>query len=277
MNFLLLTGIPRSGTTLACSLLDRLDGVVCLSEPDEHVKLMRQTGDAAEFAALLRDSIKATRMLLVEGKPTEARRSATGSVLTNYFLEPDRNGRRELAYSIEPRQRPTQPADVLVCSKHNALYTAALPQLVGSVAFRVIAIVRDPVAALRSWRSVQLPISMGRLPAAEKFWPEMRDLCAADIPLLVKQIRIYDLFCRRFIQHREDICVVRYEDLLEDCTPLVAGAGRTMSPAIDDEWRSMVDRKYVQQQADPTLRDAVREACAQKQAGALLSFYPDYG
>lgn len=277
MNFLLVTGIPRSGTTLACALLDRLDAVACLSEPDEHVQLMRQARNAAEFAALLKDSLAQTRTSLIEGKPLVERHKADGAALTNYFSEPDRTGCRKVAYSIEPRQRPRQSTQVLVCSKHNALYTAALPELLGNGAFRIMAIVRDPVAVLRSWRSLNLPINSGRLPAAEKFWPEMRELCAADIPLLVKQIQIYNLFCQRFTDYRQHIRLVRHEDLLDDCTPIAAAAGREMSSEIDRQWRQMVDRKYQQRPAHPTLTDAVRAVCARKEAGALLGFYPEYG
>ena len=53
MSFLLLTGVPRSGTTLAAALLDQLEDTVCLSEPDEHVGLMKQSRDAADFVASL--------------------------------------------------------------------------------------------------------------------------------------------------------------------------------------------------------------------------------
>jgi hypothetical protein len=45
--------------------------------------------------------------------------------------------------------------------KHNALYGVVLPEIVHSGRFRVIVTVRDPVAVLMSWRTLDLPVSRG--------------------------------------------------------------------------------------------------------------------
>ena len=53
MPDLILTGLPRSGTTLAAAIIDQAPDALCLSEPDRHVELMNEAADAENFVARL--------------------------------------------------------------------------------------------------------------------------------------------------------------------------------------------------------------------------------
>lgn len=277
MSFLLLTGIPRSGTTLAAALLDSMDDTVCLSEPDEHVQLMERSQDAAGFAAALHRLLVQTKRDLLQGKTVVDRRQPDGSAVTNYLTGPDAGGNRQTAYVIRAGKPKSLSPNVLVGAKHNALFIAALPELVRTEAFRIIALVRDPVAVLTSWQSVPLPIATGRLPAAERFWPELRELSADTVPLLTKQMRIYDLLCRRFIEHRHKISILKYEDMVSDCTKLADATGRPLSPERQRTWERTISKTAARPGPDSHLYDAVRAACARREVSALLGFYPRYG
>ena len=90
--------------------------------------------------------------------------------------------------------------------------------------FRVIAIIRDPVALMMSWRSLDLPISRGRLPAGERFWLALAELTRADLDLTEKQLRICDLLLSRFEQLADRIAVVPYEEFVTNPARLLAAA-----------------------------------------------------
>ena len=225
MPDLIITGVPRSGTTLAAAIIDQAPNCLCLSEPDGHVDLMREAVSPEDFVAKLCQEFDVVRRTILGGGSVLDRRRADGAPVTDYFSDPRPDGRREPAVTIRSISRPGLSPDFVLGVKHNALYAAVLPEIVRSGRFRVVAIVRDPVAVLMSWRTVDLPISHGRLPAGERFWPELAALGRADLDLTDKQIRICDLLLHRFAQLADRIAVIPYEVFVTDPSLLLAAAG----------------------------------------------------
>jgi hypothetical protein len=221
---LIITGIPRSGTTLAAAIIDQAPDTLCLSEPDRHVDLMREAASAEDFVSSLCNEFDALRQTILAGGPVLDRRHADGALVTNYFTTPLANGHRAAAYTMRGVIRPGLSADFVLGVKHNALYASVLPELVRSGRFRVIAIIRDPVALMMSWRSLDLPISRGRLPAGERFWLALAELTRADLDLTEKQLRICDLLLSRFEQLADRIAVVPYEEFVTNPARLLAAA-----------------------------------------------------
>lgn len=213
MNFGLITGIPRSGTTLAAAILDGCEQTICLSEPDDHVKLSISSRDADEFVSELISLMGESYRTLLDGGAVTDRRHPNGSALTNYFSPIAAGERRAPEFVVMSRSRRGLAPGFLLCSKHNALYTAVLPELVQSGAFKIMAIIRDPLATISSWQSLMLPISSGRLPAGERFWPKLSKITRSKEPLIRKQILIHELFCERYLD-QDNICLLRYEKLL---------------------------------------------------------------
>jgi hypothetical protein len=233
---LIITGAPRSGTSLAASIIDQAPGCLCLSEPESHVQLMQNAISAAEFVAKIGQDFDTVRRSILAGGSVLDRRDTDGAPITNYFTNPGRDGQREALYTIRPITRPRLPADFVLGMKHVALYGAVLPELVQAGRYRLIALVRDPVALLLSWRSLNLPISRGRLPAGERFWPELRSLGEAELELTEKQIRICDLLFGRFLGWAGRVAILRYEHLVADPAILLRAAGVTeigSVPAIE--------------------------------------------
>jgi hypothetical protein len=207
------TGIPRSGTTLACALLDSLDNAVCLSEPDWQDAWPREMQRTA-FAQRLRDDFARVRRVLQAGGEIPDRRLPDGAAITNYFPSAG-DGSRAIAYVVQPLRRAGLDDDFLLGMKQNAHYTCIIEELVGHADFDVIAIVRHPLATIRSWRSAKnLPINDGRLPAAEPLWPELAALKTDTADVLLRQVLIYRMFCERYLALGERVRVVRYEDLV---------------------------------------------------------------
>jgi hypothetical protein len=216
----LITGIPRSGTSLAAALVDSCRNAICLSEPVHHVALMQGAANAGDFVAALSRDFEIMRRRLRDGGTILDRRAPDGGSTTDYFAARGNERRTDVSRLMERRKVGLGP-DFLLAVKHNALFAAALHELAGSGQFALIAIIRDPAHTIASWRSLRLPVSSGRLPAAEKFWPEMAKICTADTDLLDKQIFIYDCFCRRYHALAPLLRVVRYEEFAANYCRLI--------------------------------------------------------
>jgi hypothetical protein len=174
-------------------------------------------------------------------------------------------------------QRSGLSADFVLGVKHNALYSAVLPEIVQSGRFHVIVTVRDPVAVLMSWRTLDLPVSRGRLPAGERFWPALAALGRSDIDLTDKQIRICDLLLCRFGELAERIAVVPYEALVTDPAKLLAAA-RVLHPAPG--WINSIARPMPSDAAGDRqkalLTERIRQLIAAGQLPGIARYYPHY-
>jgi len=221
---ILLTGVPRSGTTLCCQLLGRADDCVALFEPMQ-VDQLPTAHDAAlaridEFLAGSRGS------LLADGSAWS--QQVDGNVPDNPFGErTDASGRR-VREAVRGRIRPGKPlsAGFSLVVKHNAAFTALLPAL--AQRHPTWAVVRNPLAVLASWHSVSLPVSSGRLPAGEHLDPVLAGRLASDGDVVGRQLAILDWFFGRYRDALPRERVIAYENV-------VSSQGRALADAVDIE------------------------------------------
>lgn len=263
---------------MAAAIIDRAPGCLCLSEPETHLALMLEAPSAEDFVARIGQDFDAIRQSVLAGSSVLDRRSEDGAPITNYFADPGPDGKRETGYTIRAITRPGLPADFVLGIKHVALYAAVLPQIVQSGRYRVVALVRDPVSLLMSWQSLDLPISRGRLPAGERFWPELRSLGRAELELSEKQIRICDLLFGRFLRWANRISILRYEELVADPARLLRAAG---IPEVGSPSASAVIERTPPSPAGRDRRigftERVRRLAADGKLPAICECYPDYG
>lgn len=119
--------------------------------------------------------------------------------------------RRQAAQAEVDIDKPLSEGFALLI-KHNALFAALLPQLAHS--FRCIGLVRNPLAVLASWQTVDLPVNRGRIPAGEQFDPGLRGSLDREPDTLARQLTIINWF---FAQYGDGLAVdriLRYEDLI---------------------------------------------------------------
>jgi hypothetical protein len=117
-----------------------------------------------------------------------------------------------------------QNSDFTLVIKHNALFTALLPEL--QTVFPVYGIVRNPLSVLASWNSVALPVNDGRIPAGEMYSPELADLLADTPGRIERQLHILEWFCQNFARDLPNR-ILRYEDFVAD--PAVIGYSLSLS------------------------------------------------
>ena len=209
----LLSGVPRSGTSLCCRLAGNLPDTVALSEPirrkafggmDTPHGACARIGD---FAELARGRILAERRassVQVGGRLDDNR---IASRHTDAGLRRLRGERGEIAID-----KPLS-AHFTLLIKHNALFAALLPRLTES--FSCLALVRNPLSVLASWQTVDLPVHRGRIPAGEELDGDLHRALEREPEVLRRQLVVLDWFFGQFHAHLDPENIIRYEDVVE--------------------------------------------------------------
>lgn len=217
---IVLTGIARSGTTLSCSLLNTLPQCVALHEPMDPSELV---GLAFPDAYLERiASFFATQRASLLSSGTAVSKARGGRVPDNPFesapavagLRPSTVENQEVQFG-----KRLQPGFRLVV-KHPNFFTATLEALL--TRYSCYAIVRNPLAALLSWHSIQAPVNDGRLPFGEAFDAGLKAALSVEPDRLARQVIILRWYFSRYAALLPREHVIRYEDL-------VASGGRALA------------------------------------------------
>lgn len=264
-RYIALTGVPRSGTTLCCHLLGQATNTVALFEPMEVHKLPVDDRAAAldaveNFFDLSRQS------LLAEGR---AWSQQVGGAVPDNPIANRRDGtglrRKEATRGEILVDKPLDDRFTLVV-KHNAAFAALLPDL--GHRFETWAVVRNPLAVLASWHSVDLPVSRGRLPAGERLDSALAASLQATPDLVARQLLILDWFFTKFSESLPAGRVLAYERVVSSGGALLGEALGVALPARGLEARN----------ASPLYDPAQARTLADRllsQGGAWRSFYPE--
>ncbi|ALS99250.1 sulfotransferase family protein [Lacimicrobium alkaliphilum] len=216
----LITGIPRSGTTLCCKLLNQREEVIALHEPINPAAIVKNA-DANMALAYICKQIAGFQHAIENGLPFE-HGDKGGLEIDNPVGQQTSDGIRQVVARRGQVLLPKRvPGSYQLVVKQNALFTALLGQL--SAEFAVTAIVRNPVDVLLSWLTVDLPVNRGRIPAGERFATRLAAELAAEPSRIRRQWRIYKWFMYQF--HQYGLKVLRYEDIL-------ASNGSTLDKAL---------------------------------------------
>ncbi|OIJ18529.1 hypothetical protein BKP45_18975 [Anaerobacillus alkalidiazotrophicus] len=214
-NDLIVTGIQRGGTTLTTALLDSLTNCVCLSEPNWQLDWVNQSNDSNEIVDFLIKDFNKVRTEISNNKPIIDRRKNDGSAITNYY-ERNEEGDPKRIEKIKRTIFKVENNEFLLGMKHPALYTSILPELIEKKHFSIIAIIRHPIPTILSWNSLNLYISRAHVPHGAPFWAELRSIIKSKDKLIDKHVKVYDLVCQRYLALREELHLLKYEDIIQD-------------------------------------------------------------
>ncbi len=206
----LITGIPRSGTSLVCSLLDRQSRWLVVNEPVEVFDLLEQRPDASGLAlmhAQLRERI-------YRGEPI-FNKVVNGKVVSDTVLRDER-----VLYHPELGSN-----DFWLGSKNTLVYTAALP-LIHNLGWPVLATVRHPLDSLASWRNTFDHLREARVDtfavANPSFagWSSSQRVALEEIvrqsDAALRRVLLWRLLVRALLDNAHWLTLWRYEDLTAD-------------------------------------------------------------
>lgn len=200
----LLTGIPRSGTTLACRLLSECPQVVALNEPMDRDKFPAR----AEALSAVDEAFRTFRKSLLRSG-TALARTRDGRITDNAYDHSSGRRQRVVERTEIHFDKPLEAGFTLVL-KHNAEFTLLLPEI--AQGREVFAMIRNPLALLSSWSSVDVPVSRGKVAKSARLLPAFDSALEGIEGLLERQLFILSWY---FGQYRgfPEANVLRYEEL----------------------------------------------------------------
>ncbi len=267
MNVLnvVLTGPPRSGTTLTCHLLNKLPDTVALHEPLKIAGLAKR-GTHAQICEVIADFFLSTRASLhahslahskhIDGKIPD-------NPYANHFGAAEFRERQVTRGEVIIDK--TLSPEFLLALKHPAAFTALLPELIHR--FRCLAIIRNPLAALASWYTVDEPMREGRAPAAERLEPALKKALEHLPDRLDRQLHLLSWYYEKFSRYLKPADLLRYEDLVAtngQALQMLTPHARHLTEALENRNRN---RLY-----DDTLMQTLGERLLQSE-GAYWQYY----
>ena len=201
---ILLSGIPRSGTTLCCHLLNRFENTIALHEPIDPGLFSDDRSEAIEIVRSFALDTRA-QILNLGSAPSKQR---DGQIPDNPVSRVDGNRIETVAVGKVSFNKPLTENFRMVV-KHNALFTALGEEL--RAHFRLFALIRNPLSILASWRSVELPVGEGRLPMGERFSSELSQALSSEGDLLNRQLMILAWFFDSYRKLQPEV-LLTYED-----------------------------------------------------------------
>lgn len=194
-NDICIAGLPRSGTTLLCQLVNRMADGIALHEPLKANKLAKLQ-DRDRILNAIETIFRETRQSILETATFTAKTVRLDDFGTKTY-----------------RIRKPLSADFVLCIKQPAFFSALLPVLPRR--FRCVAVIRNPLAVLCSWNRVEMSVRQGHSPAAEKLDRRLRAELAACEDAIERQLALLNWYFAQFYRLLPPECILRYEEIVE--------------------------------------------------------------
>ena len=211
-----LTGLPRSGTTLACRLLNTLPNTVALHEPISPGRFVGAEDEQAVLEGMEQYFRKMRRM--IRRKRVAVSKNVGGKITDNaYEQTKSGNGLRS-----QTGGKGTEKGKVavekelgrnfLLVIKQPALFSSLLPVL--AKRFPCYAIIRNPLSVLASWNSVDHRVREGHSRGAELYDEVLRGELASTDERVSRQLVLLSWWYERFYTTLDRDHAIPYEELV---------------------------------------------------------------
>lgn len=211
-NNIVLTGVPRSGTTLTCHLLNKLPNTVALHEPIEFREILKfkTHQEISDYVAGVFEEMRTS----IYTHKTAISRQIQGQIPDNNFGEnkdQDSGFRKNLVSIGNVDIENHLESDFLLIIKEPGIFTAILKNLIGR--FPSFAVIRNPLSVLASWNTVPFHVTKGRSPVARL------DIALAQGLAKIKdridrQIYILSWFYEKYRMFLPETSILRYETII---------------------------------------------------------------
>lgn len=252
---IVLTGVPRSGTTLTCHLLNKLPNTVALHEPMT-VRLFADLPNHGAICDQIDNFMNQVRHLALT-KGTVISKHINGQIPDNPIsaTSTETGLRPPLAThgEISIAKKLDENFDLVI--KHPGAFSAVVEGLVDR--FPCYAIVRNPLSILASWNSIAMAHRTGHAPAAERLDQKLAEKLATIEDNTDRQIYLLSWFFDKFLQVLPDTSIIRYENIIASqgraiavITPAAQNlaeplASKNKNPAYDQELFKVLGEKLL--------------------------------
>lgn len=246
----IITGPPRSGTTLVCQLLNLLDNVVALHEP-MNLSMFAQPDNVSKmvdgFFKEMRMEISINKRALSKIKD--------GSIPTNPFNEGTVSRQTIVQKGYFKVNKPLTE-NFKLCIKHNAHFTFALEYLVNK--YPVYVILRNPLSTIASWRSIEAPVSNGKVKVLYHLNPELAERLDLISDILERQVALLEMHYKAYTQWKDHIRFLRYEDIISSggtALSIISKEAETLNQTLENK-NSI--KRYLADQLLERLNDIIK-------------------
>jgi len=185
----LITAIPRSGSSLFVNLINQIPNCVALNE--------------VSYTSMLFSLFRTLRRKIERGEPVVNKYSADGQLATNTIIEDTH---------FEERAMNVQNNNFLLAHKLTTTYLNRLEELVRSN-WRIWVIVRHPLYTLSSWKRCPAHFTITQLNPPHPAFAHI-EFSSDDID--IHRVEVWNHYARRIHNLRDSLEIVRYEDLISD-------------------------------------------------------------
>ncbi len=210
-NDFLITGIPRSGTSLLCNLLHRHKDIVVINEPQEVFSLLQPRKNANEFASYYRR----LRAEIVSGIPVENKLDGAGNVIEDTRLCDER----------VKQVIPISSASFTLGTKNPLAYLARLRWICDNYPeIRIVAMVRHPYDAIASWNKSfdhlklvdcsKIPFSSVEDAGLDAFQKQQLQAIQRTQSLSMRRALLWSYLADLILRDQDRLHLLRYEDLV---------------------------------------------------------------
>ncbi len=204
---IILTGPPRSGTTLACYLLNKAPDTVALHEPMNLRMFPDPEGGLLSIASFFREM---RHSLLTDG--TAVAKVAGDKIPDNPFQQVEGGRRQSIVQKGAVFFDKTLSEDFYLVIKQNAHFTFLLDRL--REQYPCFAVIRNPVSTIASWNTIQAPVARGNLTVLKTLNPGLYEELERIPGLLDRQVRLAHELFACYLQLGEEQ-LIRYEQMAE--------------------------------------------------------------
>ncbi|MCK5855137.1 MAG: sulfotransferase [Sulfurovaceae bacterium] len=214
INDVLLTGIPRSGTSYLCATLHKITNCVAINEP---YKMSIELNKSSEPYAVVKHHLS-TRANIVKKKAVQ-NKLLNGEVIEDTVLV-------EKFESYHPK---VNVPNFLLCSKNTLGYLARLRQLQSMLPeIPIFACVRNPIDTIASWKQSFLHLEQGSFATQHVIgskndvylsaWQKEQVIAITKEPRVAyRRAMLWTYLANWLWRNRKYITIIQYEDLV--CCP----------------------------------------------------------
>ena len=204
-NFVI-TGIPRGGTSLLCSLINHVQNIVCLNEVPAFYDVDSLPASFHNARNLLRRKHPIPMMI-----SNESGGEITDTQSQKFQIKPT-------AVNIDTDK------DLAVGSKINVPYLLQIDKIL-SYGYKSFAVIRNPVYAIASWNKHAKNINEAHVLSYDfEKWPRYRDFKFETEEKFTRQAELYNHFMSIIVHYKLNRII--YEDMVQypmDAVQIMSG------------------------------------------------------